>query len=144
MCKACELGKYVINKCLEKQQSINTAKLQKLLVMMQCKHLAKYGQPLFPENIVTWKCGVAIQEVNNDFKKYALGCKEKQEVFIAILNSEETIINQVIEEYGDKTAVAINNDPRLQYLWEKVYEEGRSNIIELSMIQAVFKDECIS
>ena len=31
------------------------------------EYLAKYEQPLFPEDIEVWECGVAIRKVNNDF-----------------------------------------------------------------------------
>ena len=51
MCMACEFGKIVINKCLERNIFINTQKLEKLLVLMQIEHKERVKKVLFPEAV---------------------------------------------------------------------------------------------
>ena len=141
MCKASELGKVIVNKCIEKGFSINTPKIQKLLTIMQGEHLAKFNKPLFEELILAWSCGVAIKEVNTDFSNYDSEIKENLQAYIILLDSEEEIINMVLNKYGDKDALTINSDYRLVKLVKKYYEENKSNIIPQDEIKEVFLNE---
>lgn len=111
MCKAAEVGKIVINKCLDKNIFINTQKLQKLLVLMQVECIRTSGKPLFKEDIREWKCGVAIKEVDEEFSNYGQVITCKQEEFISLLDAEEKSVNYVIDNYGDKDAFELNELP---------------------------------
>ena len=64
MCKAAEVGKIVVNKCIDLNLPIDVQKLQKLLVLMQVECIKLSSEPLFREDIVIWNCGVAIKEVD--------------------------------------------------------------------------------
>ena len=70
MCKAREVSKVIINKCLSRGFSLTAPKLQKLLVVMQGKCLSEHDKELFKEEVLAWSCGVAVKEVNSDFKNY--------------------------------------------------------------------------
>ena len=111
MCKAAEVGKIVINKCLDKNIFINTQKLQKLLVLMQVECIRTSGKPLFKEDIREWNCGVAIKEVDEEFSNYGQGITCKQEEFITLLDAEEKSVNYVIDNYGEKDAFELNKLP---------------------------------
>ncbi len=138
MCKACELGKVVVNRCLRKGYDIDTAKLQKLLVLMQGVHLARYNQELFPENVIMWPCGVAIKEVDVQFRSFSTGFKEELEIFIAVLDSENDVINYVIDKYGMKDVFELRQDPKLSALVID-YDDTRINeIIDSATIRKVF------
>ena len=108
MCKAAEVGKIVINKCLDAEIKINTQKLQKLLVLMQVDCIRRSGKPLFKEDIRKWDCGVAIKEVDEEFSNYGQGFYCKFEEFITLLDAEEKSVNYVIEQYGSKDAFELN------------------------------------
>ena len=108
MCKASEVGKIVVNKCLDKQLFINTQKLQKLLVLMQVECIIKSGFPLFLEDIREWDCGVAIKEVDEDFRPQGRVFKEKLSINIVLLNTEEEYIDNIIDKYGSLSAEEIN------------------------------------
>lgn len=137
MCKASEIAKYTINECLKFGYQINTPKLQKLLTIMQGEYLAQYGQPLFPENIEVWECGVAIRRVNSDFKSYTFAINELQECYLALLDSEKCIINNVIHKFGNLDVFEINQEPRLAYIKSKYYEDSPI-IVPNDFIRKVF------
>lgn len=108
MCKAAEVGKIVVNKCLDRGLSINTQKLQKLLVLMQIDCIRRSGKPLFKEDIRIWNCGVAIKEVDDEFTLYAEKFTEHMCEFILLLTAEEKAVDSVISEYGDLDAYDLN------------------------------------
>ena len=83
MCKAAEVGKIVINKCIDRKLFINTQKLQKLLVLMQVECIKRSNKVLFKEDIVVWNCGVAIKEVDIEFASEAIGFSSKQQEYIS-------------------------------------------------------------
>lgn len=114
MCKAAEVGKIVVNKCLDAKIFINTQKLQKLLVLMQVECIKRSGKPLFKEDIRVWNCGVAIKEVDDVFKEYGGGFTERQDGFIMLLEVEDESVNHIIKEYGNMDAFEINSLPCVQ------------------------------
>lgn len=139
MCKACELGKVVINRCREQNYNISISKLHKLLILMHGEYLAKYQKPLFPENVICWGCGVAIKEVEIEFLPYDFSSDEYLPEYIAVLNSEKEIINNVLEQFGNLDIFEIKADPRLMELVTKYpYIEGSKTIIPNEEIQRVF------
>lgn len=116
MCKASEIGKIVINKCLKLDLDINTQKLQKLLVLIQIECIEQSGYPFFSEDIRIWDCGVAIKEVDEDFR--ANGTKfskeDKQKENLVLLDSEQKYIDTILEQYGNLTAIELNELPVIQ------------------------------
>lgn len=139
MCKACELAKVVINECYDREYPISTAKLQKLLVLMHGEHLAEYGKKLFDENVVCWRCGVAIKEIELKFLFHDFAKKDKLPVHIAVLKSEEDIMQRVLDKYGKLDVLDINNDYRLnELILLYPYKEGERVIIPNETIKRVF------
>ena len=119
MCMAGEIGKIVVNKCLERNIFINTQKLQKLLVLMQIEHMQRVKTALFPQNILVWDCGVVIEEVDQGFIQYAIEFKEKQFEYITLLEEQEKTIDHVLNIYGDMDALDINELSAIQFLVSK-------------------------
>ena len=70
LCEVCEKGKIVINKCLDKGYAINTAKLEKLLILMQGTMLAKYNKPLFRQDVVAVYVGLVVKELSRQLLVY--------------------------------------------------------------------------
>lgn len=139
MCKVCELGKIVVNICIGNKWGIDTAKLQKLLVLMHGHYLVKYDEPLFPENVVIWNCGVAIEEVDKQFREFAGGFSEIMPAQLAVIRAEEDVINDVLRQYGDKDVFEINEDKRLKYLRETYYQPNKSVRLDNNEIKRVFE-----
>ena len=139
MCKACELGKIVVNMCLDKQWEIDTAKLQKLLVLMHGLYLAKNKEPLFSENVLIWDCGVAIKEVDKQFREFGGGFCERMPAQLATIRTEQEVIDKVLERYGDKDVFEINEDIRLKKLKDDYYDPTTSVSIDNDEIRKVFE-----
>jgi len=119
MCLAGEIGKIVVNKCLERNIFINTQKLQKLLVLMQIEHMQRVKTALFPQDILVWDCGVVIEEVDQGFIQYAIEFKEKQIEYITLLEEQEKTVEHVLNIYGDMDAFDINELSAIQSLVSK-------------------------
>lgn len=119
MCMAGEIGKIVANKCLERNTFINTQKLQKLLVLMQIKHMQRVKKALFPQDILVWDCGVVIEEVDQGFIQYAIEFKEKQIEYISLLQEQEKTVEHVLNIYGDMDVFDVNKLSAIQSLVSK-------------------------
>lgn len=114
MCKAAEVGKIVINKCIDMKLDINSQKLQKLLVLMQIECIKISGQPLFKEDIRVWTCGVAIKEVDEEFRWLGGDFVSRQEEYILLLEREEESVNKILNQYGNLDAIELNSLPEIQ------------------------------
>lgn len=139
MCKACEMAKIITNRCYENNYSVSAAKLQKLLVLMYGECLSRYNEPLFPENVVCWKCGVAIKEVELKFILHNFAQKEYLPQNIAVLQYEEIVIDKVLSQCGQADVVEINSVPRLRILVDSFsYTPDSKIIIPNEAIKKVF------
>ena len=108
MCKAAEVGKIVVNRCLDKGLFINTQKLQKLLVLMQVECIRRSQKPLFKEDVRIWDCGVAIKEVDTEFSSFGEKFDLKLEEFISLLEAEEDSVEYILEKHGHLDAFELN------------------------------------
>lgn len=108
MCKASEVGKIVINKCIDLNLSIDVQKLQKLLVLMQVECIQRSGKQLFKEDVRVWDCGVAIKEVDEDFRFQKNAFLVKHFEYINLLDIEEECVDYVLREYGHMNAFELN------------------------------------
>ena len=111
MCKASEVGKIVINKCIDLNLSIDVQKLQKLLVLMQVECIKLSGKPLFKEDVRIWNCGVAIKEVDEDFRFNENAFQNRHLVYINLLDAEEIAVSNIINQYGQMDAAQLNSLP---------------------------------
>ncbi len=114
MCKAAEVGKIVVNKCLDSSLFIDTQKLQKLLVLMQVECIKRNGKPLFKEDVLIWNCGVAIKEVDEEFRGVGGAFHSHQEEYINLLDPEEESVNVILQQFGQKNAIELNELPTIQ------------------------------
>lgn len=116
MCKAAEVGKIVINKCIDRKIPIDAQKLQKLMALMQIDCIKESGKPLFKEDIVIWSCGVAIKEVNAEFSGIGDAFGIRQIEYINLLEDEENSVNRILDQFGKMDAVELNLLPQNQML----------------------------
>lgn len=134
MCKAAEVGKIVVNKCLAATPPIpiNTQKLQKLLVLMQVDCIRRSSKPLFKEDIRIWGCGVAIKEVDDEFYSYAEGFKHPLEEFITLLEAEEASANYILEQYGSMDTFDLNELPDIQRVMDLGVKQENTSVPHVS------------
>ena len=136
-CKASEIGKIIVNKCLNSGIKINTIKLEKLLVLMYGKLLSEYDKKLFNEIVVCTDDGVKIKEVDQDFIPYAVEFTNKFAEYICLLEIEENVIDDVLKQYGKLSSPELNELYLLKTL-KKICEKNITNVISASLIKEVF------
>ena len=108
MCKAAEVGKIVINKCIDRNLFIDAQKLQKLLVLMQIDCIRRSQKPLFKEEIRVWSCGVAIKEVDEEFRGLGGNFVSRQAEYINLLERENASVDFVLDMFGSMEAFDLN------------------------------------
>lgn len=111
MFRALDIANYIIQKYSGKYE-ISNLKLQKLLYFVQGTYLATYQSPLFLENIVRWKYGPVVQEVYRAFRMNIaddIKLPTSDEKYDDIKNESRAsmIIEQVMEQYGGRSAIAL-------------------------------------
>ena len=57
----------------EQGDMMTNLRLQKLLYFAQGWHLARYGKPLFDDDIEAWQYGPVVPSVYNAYKQYGRG-----------------------------------------------------------------------
>ena len=132
MCKAAEVGKIVVNKCIDRNLFINTQKLQKLLVLMQVECIKTSQKPLFKEDVRVWDCGVAITEVNSEFESFGEGFTNKIEEFITLLEAEEKSVDFILDKYGHLDAFELNALPDNQKVIQLGVKTDSSTALHIS------------
>ena len=142
LCEVCEKGKIVINKCLDKGYSINTAKLEKLLILMQGTMLEKYNKPLFRQDVVAVDAGLVVKKLSQQLllyeEKIGEGFAEKIGIYIAILQTEEHVMDEIIDKYGMLDFFELNSDKKIRKISELCYTEGYKNIVPQELMRKVF------
>ncbi len=143
-CKASEIGKLVINKCIDRQIPLTNIKLQKLLIIMQGVMIASHNRILFKENLTNSIYGLSIQEVSNDFSQDK-NFVEKYMNYIVPLEKEVKIIDRVLTKYGHLDSFELKTLPEMQELYEilKNFNFKTSSAFEKIAFASSFKDNIL-
>jgi uncharacterized phage-associated protein len=67
---ALTLANYILKKAQHQGHGISNLKLQKILYYVQGYYLAKFDEPLFPDEIQAWKLGPVVPGVYYEFSVY--------------------------------------------------------------------------
>lgn len=106
--KASEIGKIIVNKCLDKGININTQKLQKLLILIQLECIKDSGYPLFSEKIVFLEDNAIIREVDEEFRKYGICFSKTLEEKLVLLYSEIEYIDNILNKFARLSSFDLN------------------------------------
>ena len=137
MCLVKELGKYIVNKCLDQGIDIDLSKLQKLLYFAQKKCLIEDGEPMFASDFLAWNCGPGLKEVFLALKEGLPKFTSKYDNTIMPLSRHVEIIDDVILAYGPKTTKELVDISKQEQPWIDAYGDGSSdrNVISKQSIQ---------
>lgn len=138
LCLVSEKGKIIVNKCINKGYSINTQKLEKLLVIAHGMMMSKYERNLFNEDVVFTICGPMIMEVDRDFIQYGIEFNGIFKENILLLEKEDEIIEEVIDKFGMLDALELNELEVLSSLNSFYNENSNVNIIPTPIIKGTF------
>lgn len=119
------IGEVIVNKCLVKGITINTSKLMKLLYFMQRKHLQKYDEIMFSDEIIATEDGPRIESVANYFMGSRLGFSTRVEQHIVLMDSHEEIANEVLDIYGKYTPNQLLELSKDDFVYKMFYQNGK-------------------
>jgi uncharacterized phage-associated protein len=88
---------------------ISNLKLQKLLYYAQGIHLAKFGTPLFPEEIKAWMHGPVVPEIYHHFKARGNNGLPRPPRGPALPKATQDFINSIYNVYGQYSAWKLRN-----------------------------------
>ena len=121
---------------------IDNLKLNKLCYYAQGWSLARFGEPLFSDEIQAWQFGPVIPNVYNAYKGYgsdsidkAISMFDERE-----LGSEELeVITDVYINYGKYSSAGLIDLTHIKGSpWEQVYVPKQNNIITPDLMKAYF------
>ena len=138
LCEASEKGVIVVNECLNRGIQINTIKLEQLLILMHGRMLSLYNKSFFSQEVVARTHALMIDNVDKDFRIYAIEFKEKLPEYICLLEKEEEVMNYIIERYGNLDFFELKELPVLKKLKDLFSKEDQSNIIPNVKIEKMF------
>ena len=129
-----ELAKYVICRMKAKGKTINHLKLQKLLYYIQAWHLVYTDEPLIEDEFEAWLHGPVLRKVWNYYKRYSvmlddLPCEENCN--IDITEEQKQIIDDVLDEYGEKTGYYLECLTHVETPWLEARKKGENTPIAL-------------
>lgn len=129
-----ELAKYIVSRMAQKGQKISHLKLQKLLYYVQSWHLVYSDEPLFNDEFEAWLHGPVVRKVWNYYKNFSimLDTLPYEDVIINLTEDQMEIIDDVLDEYGDKSGYYLECLTHAEEPWKKARKQGENTIISKS------------
>jgi len=124
---------------------ISNLKLQKLLYYMQGFFIAVFDKKLFENEIEAWQYGPVVKEMYEHFKEFGSGAiRLKEDAVISNLSQEENrLFEDVMEEYGQFSAVKLMNMTHEELPWKKVFNENPQGEISYDLLKEYFKTQIV-
>lgn len=138
-------NKIIVSTDLEHGELISNLKLQKLLYYMQGYFIAVFNKQLFDAEIEAWQYGPVVRDMYNHFKRngsFSISIDENAP--IAKLNDdEELLFNEVLNEYGQYSAIKLMNMTHEELPWVKTFSENPQGVISVDLMREYFKNQII-
>ncbi len=104
-----QLSKYVINYVNKMGHDVNHLKLQKLIYYLDAWHNVILDKPLIKQDFEAWMHGPVCRELWDYYKDETIlygtiELKNGTEIKLDVNNEQLEVINDVLDEYGDKTS----------------------------------------
>ena len=113
-----DVAKYI----LEKQDSMTTMKLQKLVYYCQAWSVVWDEKPLFAEEIQAWASGPVVRELYNEHKgEFQISVLDKGNTD-NLKSEEKETIDTVLQAYGDKPAQWLSDLTHMEKPWNEARE----------------------
>jgi len=113
-----DVAKYI----LEKQGSMTTMKLQKLVYYSQAWSIVWDEKPLFAEEIQAWASGPVVRELYNEHKgEFQISVLDKGNTDNLESEEKETI-DAVLQAYGNKPAQWLSDLTHMEKPWNEARE----------------------
>lgn len=131
----------------ETAEELTQLKLMKLLYLAQGVSLAAFDQKIFPDSIVAWKYGPAVESVHYRFdgKRTITGEMTKRDFddYHDVLKDEKTtaVLEAVYSTYGDMSASDLVKLTHSQAPWK---ETEQSQVIDENKLKEYFKENVLA
>lgn len=128
---AIDVANYVIKYLKKRGKSVNHLKLQKLLYYIEAWHLVFFDSPIFSEDIKAWQHGPVLESVWHHFKRYSILYNELEaceECESDLSDEQKDLINDVLDEYGDKTGYYLENLTHEEKPWQKAWASANKTL----------------
>lgn len=142
MHRACDVANFFIQLAVQGDGDLQTnLKVNKLLYYAQGHSLARFGKPLFSENIEAWRYGPVIPSI---YDKYKVCGRDGIEVVddsfnVDVFSDEElSLLLDVAREYGQYTGERLRDMTHREAPWRNVYDPGMNAVITQKSMQEFF------
>ncbi len=138
MANAVDVSNYVIRYLRHNGQGVNHLKLQKLLYYIEAWNMVFLNEPIFADSIEAWQHGPVIRSVWDHFKRYSILYDELpvcEDCPCAISEEQRAVIDDVLDEYGDKTGYYLENLTHSEEPWQKARKSSNQIISKIFMKQ---------
>jgi uncharacterized phage-associated protein len=135
-----ELSKYIVCKMKERGEEINHLKLQKLLYYVQAWHVTFTDKPIIKEEFEAWLHGPVVRKVWDYYKKYSVMIKplKCEKYNLNLTKEQEEIIEDVLNEYGDKTGYYLECLTHEEKPWREARKRGENSIISCESMKEYY------
>ena len=136
-------NKIVANTDATQGETISNLKLQKLLYYMQGFFIAVFDKPLFAEPIEAWQYGPVVRKAYFHFKDFgnaAIVLPEEAKI-TTLSNQEEILFNDVMNEYGQFSAIKLMNMTHDELPWKITFQENPQGEIKYDLLKGYFKTQ---
>jgi uncharacterized phage-associated protein len=138
-------NKVVANTDINQGETISNLKLQKMLYYLQGFFIAVFDKKLFEESIEAWQYGPVVREAYfhyKDFGQTAIVLDEDIEI-IELLPQENELFEEVMQEYGQFSAIKLMNMTHEELPWKKTFNENPQGEISFELLKEYFKTQII-
>ena len=123
-----DVGQYVVNFFIKKDERISNSKLQKLLYFSWIDYRRLTKELLFEENFTAWPMGPIVLDVYYDFCAF---CAEPIFRFreVKLNNLDEDVLIRSLNRYGEKSShELVNLSKKKDSPWDRIYMNGNGRV----------------
>lgn len=133
-------NKVVASTDLNQGETISNLKLQKMLYYLQGFFIAAFDKKLFEEKVEAWQYGPVVREAYFHFKEFGQAALmlKGDETIISLSEEEEKLFEEVMEEYGQFSAIKLMNMTHAESPWRKTFNEKPQSEISYERLKEYF------
>ncbi len=138
-------NKIIANTDINKGETISNLKLQKMLYYLQGFFIAVFDKKFFEEPIEAWQYGPVVKEAYFHFKQFgpsSISLKEDEKI-IDLTAPEAELFTEVMEEYGQFSAIKLMKMTHEELPWKKTFSENPQGEISYDLLKEYFKTQIV-
>lgn len=127
--RALDIAEWFLAWAEDADADISNLKLQKLLYYAQGHYLARFGRPLFSDEIQAWAHGPVIPDLYHSFKGYGRGPIDSAQVVRRGFSWDdykdvEQFLMDIWDRYGSLAAWTLREKTHRESPWRDAFEDG--------------------